>query len=105
MVWLCVMTCVVLRGEFDMRPVAVKRILPECFQLAEREVCICTHILYIYMCVIVTSFFRSISYVSLISTLMLSVIFAWYELLFCYTSIIIIILVLGARCVVLLHSS
>ena len=26
------------RGQFDTRPVAVKRILPECFQLADREV-------------------------------------------------------------------
>ena len=26
------------RGEFDQRPVAVKRILPECFELADREV-------------------------------------------------------------------
>ena len=26
------------RGEFDHRPVAVKRILPECFELADREV-------------------------------------------------------------------
>ncbi|XP_064384152.1 serine/threonine-protein kinase/endoribonuclease IRE1-like isoform X2 [Halichondria panicea] len=29
---------VVFRGEFDTRPVAVKRMLPECFQLADREV-------------------------------------------------------------------
>lgn len=27
-----------IRGEFDQRPVAVKRILPECFELADREV-------------------------------------------------------------------
>ena len=26
------------RGQFDKRPVAVKRILPECFTLADREV-------------------------------------------------------------------
>ena len=26
------------RGSFDKRPVAVKRILPECFQMADQEV-------------------------------------------------------------------
>nr|XP_018916494.1 PREDICTED: serine/threonine-protein kinase/endoribonuclease IRE1-like [Bemisia tabaci] len=30
----------VFRGEFDNRPVAVKRLLPECFTVADREVCL-----------------------------------------------------------------
>lgn len=30
---------VLFRGVFDQRAVAVKRILPECFELADREVC------------------------------------------------------------------
>jgi hypothetical protein len=34
-----VLSCLyTIRGEFDHRPVAVKRILPECFELADREV-------------------------------------------------------------------
>ena len=28
------------RGEFDNRQVAVKRLLPECFTVADREVCL-----------------------------------------------------------------
>lgn len=30
--------CFSTRGQFDNRPVAVKRILPECFSFADREV-------------------------------------------------------------------
>lgn len=30
--------CLSTRGQFDNRPVAVKRILPECFSFADREV-------------------------------------------------------------------
>ena len=30
------------RGQFDKRPVAVKRILPECFEMADHEVFVLT---------------------------------------------------------------
>lgn len=34
----CLYNIITIRGEFDQRSVAVKRILPECFELADREV-------------------------------------------------------------------
>ena len=37
------MLYVLSRGRFDERPVAVKRLLPECFAFADREVRACMH--------------------------------------------------------------
>jgi len=34
----CCMSVIFLRGKFDGRDAAVKRILPECFSFADREV-------------------------------------------------------------------
>ena len=45
---MCVCVCVMVsRGQFDERPVAVKRLLPECFGFADREVMFWNHVLII----------------------------------------------------------
>lgn len=42
----CCVSVTFLRGKFDGRDAAVKRILPECFSFADREVWRCFHVLF-----------------------------------------------------------